>query len=224
MITTVILIVLVIFIAFLIYGAVKTDDTASKKPDTEDPWAGLGIESGKTDNEGAVNKFVKESGPLKLTVTMKLDTDMEFYCKIAGVQHHCTGADVGGFLGYVAPEENNPYDKNACAVYRNDGKLVGYIPKDELTEYRQWSGCKPLNCIGFIKTGTEVPLFGKVKVMNNADKDEMEIIVIKYVRWLVANFGKKYIPADFNISTDEPPKTKSDWLAVLDEYIENNDN
>lgn len=157
------------------------------------------------------------------TITVKSDADMEFYCRIAGVQYHCTAAEVGGFLGYVAPETNNPHDKNACAVYRNDDKLVGYIPKDKLTEYRQWSGCKSLPCVGFVKEGADVPLFGKVKVINNADETEAKIIIVKYVRWLVANFGKKYVPVGFNVDTEMPLKTKSDWLAALDEYIESND-
>ncbi len=157
------------------------------------------------------------------TITVKSDADMEFYSRIAGVQYHCTDTEVGGFLGYVAPETNNPYDKNACAVYRNDDKLVGYIPKDELTEYRQWSGRKSLPCVGFVKEGTDVSLFGKVKVINNADEMEAKIIIVKYVRWLIANFGKKYVPVGFNVDTEMPLKTKSDWLAALDEYIESND-
>ena len=173
-----------------------------------------------------IRRFHKQSAKTNasnFTNTVKSDADMEYYSKIAGAQYHCTDAEIGGFLGYVAPEANNPYDKNACAVYRNDNKLLGYIPKDELTEYRQWSGCKSLPCIGFIKPGADVPLFGKVKVINNADETEAKIIIVKYVRWLVANFGKKYVPVGFNVDAEMPLKTKNDWLEALDECIENND-
>ncbi len=152
--------------------------------------------------------------------TTKSYSKMEFYCKVSGVQHYCTKDDIGGFLGYVAPDINNAYDKNACAIYRNDNKLLGYIPKEELQDYRIWSGCKQLNCVGYIKTGTGVPLFGKVKVINNADEFETELIIVKYVRWLVVTFGKKYIPKGFTFDTDMPLKTKDDWIIALDDYIE----
>ena len=62
-----------------------------------------------------------------------------FYSNIAGVEHYCTEKDEGNYDGYIKAEENNQYDSNAIAVYTNNGKLIGYIPKDENINFRIWS-------------------------------------------------------------------------------------
>ena len=143
--------------------------------------------------------------------------DPEFHCAIAGVQQRNTVEDVGAFLGFVKPDPNNPYDPNAVGIYTNDRRHVGYISHAELGKYRRWATKEVLPCVGFIKEGDEVPLFGKVKVMDT-DTEEVELITAQYVRWMVNNFGLNFIPADFNI--DPAPTSKQNALAILDEYIE----
>lgn len=145
--------------------------------------------------------------------------DGTYYTKIAGVQYHNGKKDIGGFLGYVCSEPNNLYDKNAIAVYRNDNKLLGYISKDEVADYRKWSAKENLPCVGFIKAGDDVPLFGKVKIIDT-DKDETDLIVAQYVKWIVSNFGTKFIPNGFSVNTDKELRTKTDWIDFLDGYIE----
>ena len=133
------------------------------------------------------------------------------------MQYHNSTQDIGGFLGYIRSEPDNPHDKNAVAIYRNDNKLIGYLPKSETNAFRNWSQKEDLPCIGFIKDGDEAPLFGKVKIIDT-DTEETELIVVKYVRWLVSNFGIKFIPVGFDIDTDKDLRTKQDWLLFLDEY------
>lgn len=147
------------------------------------------------------------------------DADGAFFCKIAGVQHRCDENDIGGFVGYVKPEPENEYDKNAQAVYRNDGKKVGYIPRDEQPGYLAFSEGKRCVCVGFIKKGDEVPLFGKVKVFDAPD-EQATLGGIKFVLWMIKNLGLKYIPADFNVKSEKPLKTKAQWIAFLEDYIE----
>lgn len=160
----------------------------------------------------------KTDAEISIKVTTGSD-DGTYYTKIAGVQHHSSKQDIGGFLGYVCSEPNNQYDKNAVAVYRNDNKLLGYLPKDEIKSFREWSEKENLPCIGFIKAGDEVPLFGKVKIIDT-DKDEMNLIVARYVKWMVSNFGVKFIPAGFSIDAGKELRTKTDWIDFLDRYIE----
>lgn len=155
---------------------------------------------------------------ISIKVTAGSD-DGTYYTKIAGVQHHCNKQDIGGFLGYIYSEPNNQYDKNAVAVYRNDNKKLGYLPKDEIKSFREWSEKENLPCVGFIKAGDEVPLFGKVKIIDT-DKDETDLIVIRYVKWLVSNFGTKFIPAGFSVGAGKELRTKTDWIDFLDGYIE----
>lgn len=123
-------------------------------------------------------------------------------------------------MGYIRAEPDNPYDKNAIAIYRNDKKLLGYIPKDEVEDFRKWSGNKEeVPCVGFIKAGDEVPVFGKVKAINDG-KDETELTIVKYVKWLISNLGLKYIPVGFDVNTTPKPRTKKDWIEFLNRYIE----
>lgn len=147
------------------------------------------------------------------------DKDGAYYTKIAGAKFNCTDDEVGGFLGYVRSEPDNPYDKNAIAVYRSDGKIMGHLSKDEIREFRRWSQKEDLPCVGFIKSDSETGLFGKVKIMDT-DPEEAQLITVKYVKWLISTFGKKYIPVGFNVSTDKPLQTKAQWLDFLNDYIE----
>lgn len=154
-----------------------------------------------------------------ISVTVKATGNTDYFCTIAGVQYHNSTQDIGGFLGYVCPEPTNQYDKNAIAVYRNGKKLIGYIPKDEQKSFREWSNKDFLPCIGFIKAGDNAPLYGKVKVID-CDPDETELEVIRFTKWLVSNFGVKFIPKGFNVNTDKELKTKKDWLEFLNSEIE----
>lgn len=177
----------------------------------------------KTTNSKATNSVVIEVPSSQLcpsvSISVSNSNDGTYYTKIAGAQHHCNKQDIGGFLGYICSEPNNQYDKNAVAVYRNDNKKLGYLPKDEIKSFREWSEKENMPCVGFIKAGDEVPLFGKVKIIDT-DKDETDLIVARYVKWLVSNFGAKFIPAGFSVDVNKELKTKTDWIDFLDEYIE----
>lgn len=151
----------------------------------------------------------------KLTITVS--GEPSYHTKIAGVQHRCDHQDVGGFLGYIQHDPTNSHDPNAIAIYRNDGKHLGYIPKDETNSLRCWSAKEELPCVGFIKEGDEVLLFGKVKVLDTFP-EEAELEAVKYVRWMVSQFGVKFIPPGFAI--DPAPTSKQHALDILDEYIE----
>lgn len=163
---------------------------------------------------GKAKKPAEDNGMLTITVS----GEPSYATSIAGVQYRCDHQDVGGFLGYIKHEPTNPHDPNAIAIYRNDGKHLGYIPKDETNALRSWSAKEKLPCVGFIKEGDEVVLFGKVKVLDTFP-EEAELEVAKYVRWMVSQFGVKFIPSGFAISPT--PTLKKQALEILDEYIEN---
>lgn len=165
-----------------------------------------------------VRLFKKPAQPAP-TFRVEIKCGEPYYnTKIAGVQHRCDHQDVGGFLGYIQHDPTNSHDPNAIAIYRNDGKHLGYIPKDETNSLRCWSAKAQLPCVGFIKEGDEVPLFGKVKVLDTFP-EEAELEVAKYVRWMVSQFGVKFIPPGF--AMDPAPTSKKQALEILDDYIEN---
>lgn len=170
-----------------------------------------------------VKSAQKKTPKKEMKISVKVSTSPDYFCKIAGVQYRNDVQDIGGFLGYVCSEPANPHDKNAIAIYRNDGKLIGYIPKDEIKDFREWSAKDNLPCVGFIKDGDDVELYGKVKVLDT-DADETELEIVKFVKWLVSNFGVKFIPVGFNADTVETLCTKKDWLAFLNKYIDEKEN
>ena len=142
--------------------------------------------------------------------------ETEYFCKIAGASHHDNKE--GAFIGVVMSDPDNEYDKNAIAIYHNDGRLVGYIPRNEQKDFREWSTREPLPCVGFFCEGDYTDLYGKVKVID-ADQRLTEIHIAKFVRWMVEKYGVKYIPNDFVVDSPDAPRTKAQWLDYLDEYI-----
>ena len=58
---------------------------------------------------------------------------------ITGLRYHCTIHDCGKIVGYVKPEPSDVHDPRAQAVFRSDGKLLGYIPKTQLDWYEDFN-------------------------------------------------------------------------------------
>lgn len=58
---------------------------------------------------------------------------------ITGLRYHCSVYDCGTIVGYVKPEPSNVHDARAQAVFRSDGKLLGYIPRAQLDWYEDFN-------------------------------------------------------------------------------------
>lgn len=143
--------------------------------------------------------------------------ETEYFCSIAGVSHHNNEDNIGGFIGYCMADPNNRYDKNAIGIYESGGRLVGYIPKDEQKDFRVWSKRNPLPCIGFIEVFDD-RLRGKVKVID-ACPELTELHVFKFVRWLILNHGKRFIPGGLQIKKNVVLITENQWLDFIEECI-----
>jgi len=63
----------------------------------------------------------------------------DFDTEIAGLQYNCSMKDVGWVNGVVRPEPENPFDSKAQAVFRADGKKLGYIPRSALDHYAEFN-------------------------------------------------------------------------------------
>lgn len=140
-----------------------------------------------------------------------------YFCSIAGAQYRNTRKNIGAFLGTVRPDPDNEYDPNAIAIY--DGKrLVGFIPRAEQADFREWSDKPELLCVGFIQAGDGVPIYGKVKVLDCSD-EQKSVEVLKFVRWMVDTFGIKFIPDGFTVDGVPTPTTAKGWVTVIDAVL-----
>lgn len=117
-----------------------------------------------------------------------------YYTYIAGVNYH--NNKVGGFLGVVAPEPNNPHDPNAIAIYnQRNAQLVGYIAKSEQNDFRAWSNGHNCTCVGYIKKGDgEYPLMGRIHVIYPYNEDFVRRTTQSLIISIANNHGEKYRP------------------------------
>lgn len=156
--------------------------------------------------------------PLKLEIAPG-DNSEEYSTYIAGINYRCVSGDIGGFIGTVKPDRANKYDKNALAIYRGDGKHLGFIPKNETRHIRKW-GDGAVICVGYVKEGDDAPLYGRVKIYSRLDNGAM-IEIARYIKWLIDNHGVEYAPKELNasgIGTDIDA-----WHAMLDDIIAQNE-
>lgn len=156
--------------------------------------------------------------PLKLEIAPG-DNSEEYSTYIAGINYRCDSGDIGGFIGTVKPDRANKYDKNALAIYRGDGKHLGFIPKNETRHIRKW-GDGAVICVGYIKEGDDAPLYGRVKVYSRLDNGAM-IEIARYIKWLINNHGVEYAPKELNASGMGPDIDA--WHAMLDNIIAENE-
>ena len=89
-----------------------------------------------------VQEALKEEIDLSFLDNLEYDEDLEENTEtfdITGLRYHCTVHDCGKIVGVVKPEPSNVHDNRAQAVIRNDGKLLGYIPRTQLDWYEDFN-------------------------------------------------------------------------------------
>jgi hypothetical protein len=75
---------------------------------------------------------------------------------------------VGEFDGSLVAEPSNPYDPNAIKIVAADGHHLGYIPRDETEDVREFLPL-PCDCHGILQKGRDddghVFYWGKVVIV-----------------------------------------------------------
>lgn len=158
------------------------------------------------------------SAPVIKPIPRKKNKSTTFETKLAGAQYRCTDDDIGGFLGYIAPEPDNEYDKNAIAVYRNNGKHVGYIPREDIASLKRWASQPSLPCIGYIFDGDIVEYWGRITIVD-ADPQQTELELVKIAYDMVVRDGADILPEEFRVEGDEQPTSRKEWLEILEDRI-----
>lgn len=117
----------------------------------------------------------EEKMNLSFLDTLEYDEDLEENTDtfdVTGLRYHCTVLDRGPIVGYVKPEPTNPHDSRAQAVYRNDGKLLGYIPRTQQDWYEDFNE-ENVVCpfVGEITVDRRGWMTGEIKVILPVNKE-----------------------------------------------------
>ena len=95
---------------------------------------------------------------------------------VAGLPYYCTVYDCGKTVGVVVPEPSNVHDSRAQAVIRNDGKRLGYIPRNQLDWYEDLNKnnvpCPFVGEIGLHRSTTR--LYARIKVILPSSREVVE--------------------------------------------------
>ena len=95
---------------------------------------------------------------------------------ITGLRYHCTVHDCGKIVGIVKPEPSNVHDPRAQAVYRNDGKLLGYIPRTQLDWYEDFNEENvPCPFVGEIEVDGRGWLIAEIKVIIPISREYVKV-------------------------------------------------
>ncbi len=136
---------ILIAIFLLTWGLIKALSSASSEPTTTTPQQNRTTESKRyyVEHRGLprmqfLKKYEWENTPRKYFISYKpfslelLPGYSSF--PFIGTQYRedVTIEDIGWFNGFAFCELTNPHDKHAIAIYREDGKKLGYIPRGEL--------------------------------------------------------------------------------------------
>ena len=110
----------------------------------------------------------------KLDYSEDLDENTETF-DVVGLRYHCTAHDCGKVVGIVKPEPSNVHDPRAQAVYRNDGKLLGYIPRTQLDWYEDFNEENvPCPFVGEIEVDGRGWLIAEIKVIIPSSREYVE--------------------------------------------------
>jgi hypothetical protein len=128
-----------------------------------------------------VEEVVVEDDDLDLSFLDNLDysEDLEENTEtfdVVGLRYHCTVHDCGKIVGVVKPEPENVHDSRAQAVIRNDGKLLGYIPRTQQDWYEDFNEENvPCPFVGEIELDrSSAQLIAEIKVIIPTSREYVE--------------------------------------------------
>ena len=121
----------------------------------------------------------EEEMDLQFLDTIDYSNDLEENTEtfdITGLRYHCTVHDCGRIVGIVKPEPSNVHDARAQAVIRNDGKLLGYIPRTQLDWYEDFNEQNlPCPFVGQIELDrSSASLIAEIKVIIPSSREYVE--------------------------------------------------
>jgi len=150
------------------------------RPITEQPKTEKKEEVRKLAEERPQNVVEETDEELDLSFLDKIDYTYDLVentetFDITGLRYHCSVYDCGKIVGIVKPQPSNIHDSRAQAVIRNDGKLLGYIPRTQLDWYEDFNGQNvPCPFVGEMKLDRRGWLLAEIKVILPSSREYVE--------------------------------------------------
>ena len=142
--------------------------------EAQDGWNSVQTRPDEVDEQ-----FQEEETDQEFLDTIDYSEDLEENTEtfdITGLRYHCTANDCGKIVGIVKPEPSNVHDNRAQAVIRNDGKLLGYIPRTQLDWYEDFNEQNvPCPFVGKIELDrSSASLIAEIKVIIPSSREFVE--------------------------------------------------
>lgn len=173
----------------------------------------------KTFNKFTINSLGLEGVP---------EQDIKIF-SIAGPHHHANRSDIGGFVGYIVPEPENPHDSLAIAIHNKKYKKLGYVPARHLDWFGEWSERRNLPCAGILYMA-EGRLVGHVMDVYPCSQEFVDKMIRKYFENIRKKFGNQAVPTDkslqlvpTDIPVEYPSCHRNCWIEIDDDCIEEDD-
>ena len=121
--------------------------------------------------------------------------------KLARAKYYINKDDIGVMIFAVKTEQDSPYGGKAWAVVRDDGKLMGYMPKKTMQSYEEWAGNDVCTGIGQVNYDEKTNhLWANLIVFAPETGDEaLESEINNYISWATKTYGADYIPQRYKI-------------------------
>ena len=187
---------IIVFIALFLLFRDDHDDSYNKSeksqpkrlfPQTQEPSKPIMEQPKVVKKEEEAGKFVEVQPPqvveedeLDLSFLDNIDYSFDLAentetFDITGLRYHCSVYDCGKIVGIVKPEPSNVHDSRAQAVIRNDGKLLGYIPRTQLDWYEDFNEQNvPCPFVGEIEVDRRGWLLAEIKVILPSSREYVE--------------------------------------------------
>ena len=172
------------------HSKTKSPSPQPVKPYTPKPTPLAGLSG----NAGPQSKTVEKDNEPDWAFLDRLTYDEDLSketmdSEISGLRYYCRVEDMGIIRGIVAPEPSNIHDPRAKAVIRSDGKLIGYLPRNDVNQYElmnedhlsmvcPFAGRITINSKGWLES--------EIRIALPASEEFVEEELENYLRLLIA--------------------------------------
>ena len=139
-----------------------------------------------------------------------------YQTKIAGINFHITPNETGKYAvatGYCRYNDDKTEFPEAVRIEASSHRLLGFIPKDELKEYKSWAKGKVLPCVigvkPFVTNEGKLKIVGFCTVIKARDEDELKNQIEHYANKSLSLYQEQVKDLGQKLYISKPAKRKN---------------